>query len=72
VTQPAASLPWRSTIEDEIGTIGTSEMLSAIEMHMTELKTGGKSESALSKNEAMKGTMTTMVLTTISLTDTIP
>jgi hypothetical protein len=72
VTQPAASLPWRSVIEDEIGTIGTSEMLSAIEMHMTELKTGGKSESALSKNEAMKGTMTTMVLTTISLTDTIP
>jgi hypothetical protein len=72
VTQPAASLPWRSAIEDEIGTIGTSEMLSAIEMHMTELKTGVKSESALSKNEAMKGTMTTMVLTTISLTDTIP
>jgi hypothetical protein len=68
-TRPAASLPRRSTNENEIKTPGTWETLSAIEMHTTGLKTDAKSKTASSTNNAMEETMITMVLTMISLTD---
>jgi hypothetical protein len=71
-TQPAASLPRRSAAENGIRTTWTYVMLSTTEMHTTGLKTGAKSETASRKIGTMKGTMTTMVLTTISLSNTIP
>jgi hypothetical protein len=68
-TRPAASLPRRSTNENEIKTPGTWETLSAIEMHATGLKTDAKSKTASSTNNAMEETMIIMILTMISLTD---
>jgi hypothetical protein len=45
--------------------------LFTTEMHTTRLKTGTKSETALSANDARKGTMITMALTTTSPTGRI-
>jgi hypothetical protein len=71
-TRPAASLPRRSVAENEIGTTGTCVTLSTTEMHATRSKTGAKSETALSANYAIKGTMITTIPVTTSPTDTIP
>jgi hypothetical protein len=69
-TQLAASLSWRSTAE--IGTKETYAMLFIIEMHATTLKTGAKSETALSANDMRKGSVITMALTTTSPTNSVP
>jgi hypothetical protein len=69
-TWPATSLHPRSAIEIRMeGTCGTS---SATEMHATELKTGAKSETTLSVNDASKGTMITLTLTMTSPTGNVP
>jgi archaellum biogenesis protein FlaJ (TadC family) len=67
-TQPAASLHWRSTAEDATETTVTYAMSSATEMHVVVLKTGAEIGSMKSKNNTMKGTMITMVLTMTILT----
>jgi hypothetical protein len=71
-TQPTTSLPRRSVARNEIGTTGTCVTLSTTEMRVTILKTYTKSETALNTSDAMKGIMTTMVLTTTSFTNNVP
>jgi hypothetical protein len=66
-TRLAASLHRRSAAEDATETTMTYMTSSTIEMHTTELKSGIKIGSVRSKNNAMKGTMITMVLTMINL-----
>jgi hypothetical protein len=71
-TQPATSLPWRSTVENNTRTTGTCVTLSVAEMCSTELKIGAKNEITSNVNDVTKGTMIIMVLTTITPTDTVP
>jgi hypothetical protein len=55
--------------------IGTTEICVTIfktEMHVTELKTGANKEIASNENDMRRGTMTTMVPTMTSPTNTIP
>jgi hypothetical protein len=54
--------------EDTIETTATYAMSSMLEMHMDKSKAGGEIGNVKSKNNAMKGTMIIMVLTTTNLT----
>jgi hypothetical protein len=67
-TQPAASLHHRSIAEDAIEATVTYATTSMVEMHTAGLKTGAEIESVKSKNNVIKGTMITMVLTMTNLT----
>jgi hypothetical protein len=70
-TQPAVSLHQRSVAEGVIGKTETCVTSSVAEMHVAALTADGRSMSALSKNGVMKETMTTMVLSITSLTDSV-
>jgi hypothetical protein len=67
-TPPAASLHRRSTAMGATETTVTYATSSTTEMHTAELNISAEIESVKSKNSAMKGTMITMVRTTINLT----
>jgi hypothetical protein len=67
-TRPAASLHRTSVIEEATETTVTYVMSSAIVMHASELKADIKIGSKKSKNNTMKGTMITMILTMTNLT----
>jgi hypothetical protein len=68
-THPVASLHQRSAAKEAIEIITTYTMSSTVEMHVAELKTSAKIRSMKSENNAMKGTMITMVLTMTNLTE---
>jgi hypothetical protein len=70
-TQQAVSLHRRNTVEDETEMIDICMMSSAVEMHMTGLKSGIRSASALNKSSVKKGTMITTVPSTTNHTDSI-
>jgi hypothetical protein len=57
--------------EGVIGKTETCVTSSVAEMHVAALTVDGRSMSALSKNGVMKETMTTMVLSITSLTDSV-
>jgi hypothetical protein len=67
-TQPAASLHGGSVAEDVVETTTIYVMSSAPKMHAAESKAGAEIRSVKSMNNAMKGTMIIMVLTTTNLT----
>jgi hypothetical protein len=54
--------------EDALETTMTYVMSSAVEMHVAELKGDAEIGSVKSKNNVMKGTMISMVLTMTNLT----
>jgi hypothetical protein len=66
-TQPPASLHWRNAAEDATETTVTYATSSVVEMRAGRLKTRARIGSVKSKNNAMKGTMITMVLTMTNL-----
>jgi hypothetical protein len=68
-TLPAASLHGRSMTKNAIETTMTYAMTSVLEMHKEESKTDAKIMSVKNKNNAMKGTMMIMVLTTSNITE---
>jgi hypothetical protein len=67
-TRPAASLHRRSMVEGMAGTTATCVMSSAAKIHVAELKTNAEIGCVTSRSNALKGTMTIMVLTMINLT----
>jgi hypothetical protein len=67
-TQPAASLHWRSVAEDTTEIDVTYVTSFTAEMHVAKLKTGATIGSVKRKNNTIKGTMITMVLTMTNLT----
>jgi hypothetical protein len=71
-TQPIVSLHQRSTAKRVIGMTETCKTSYAAEMHMAGSKIGTKSESALSRNNMMSGTMIIMVPSMTNLTDNVP
>jgi hypothetical protein len=70
-TRPVASLHRRSAVEGMAETNMTCVMSSATEMQAARLKTGTEIGSVMSKSSAMRGTMTIMAPTTVSLTDNV-
>jgi hypothetical protein len=72
VTRPAVSLHQRNAAKGETGMTETCMMSSAIEMHVVKLKTSTESECASSRNDAMRGTLITMVPSMTNLTDNAP
>jgi hypothetical protein len=67
-TRPAASLHWRSAVKDASETTMTYATSSVVEMHAAELKANAEIGRVKSKNNVMKGTMISTVLTTTNLT----
>jgi hypothetical protein len=67
-TRLAASLHQRSMAEDATEATVTYVMSSTVEMHVAKLKAGTKIESVKSKNDMIKETMITTVLTMTNLT----
>jgi hypothetical protein len=70
-TRQEVSLHQRNTVKGEIGMIEICVTSSMAEMHTTGSKTGIKSVSVLNRSSTKKGTMTTMVLVTSNLTDSV-
>jgi hypothetical protein len=68
----AASLHRRGAANSVIRMTETCMTSSAVEMHADGSKTGAKSESALSRNDTMRGTMIYMVPSITNLTDNAP
>jgi predicted MFS family arabinose efflux permease len=71
-TRLVESLHWRSAVERMVGTTATCVTSSVIEMHAVGSKNGAESESASSRNNAMRETMIIMVLTLTNLTGSAP
>jgi hypothetical protein len=67
-TRPTTSLHRRSATKDATATTTTYVTSSTAEMHAAELKADAELRSMKSKNNAMKETMITMVLTMTNLT----
>jgi hypothetical protein len=61
-TQPVVSLHWRSVAKGMVGTVMICAMSSKAEMHVAESKISVENESARSRKNAMRGTMTIMAL----------
>jgi hypothetical protein len=70
-TQLVVSLHRRNVTEDETWMTETCTTSSAIEMHMTGLKTVAKGETALNRNDTTRGTMIFVVPTLTTLTDNV-
>jgi hypothetical protein len=69
MTRPAVSLHQRNAAKDETEITETCVTSSAIEMHATGSKTDVKNETVSNKNNAMRGTMTIMVPSTMNHTN---
>jgi hypothetical protein len=70
-TRQAISLHQRNVAEDKTGMTEICATSSAAEMHMTGLKNGARTMSALNRSSVKKGTMTTMIPIMANLTDSV-
>jgi hypothetical protein len=70
-TQQAVSLHRRNVAEDKAGMIEICATSSVAEMHVTGLKTGVRSTSALNRSNVKKEIVTTMVPIMTNLTDSV-